>query len=90
MAATSKLVLDILKPHQPSIIDLAHAIAERGVSQVEINVIEMDEMTETVTMIVEGSALDFDALAAAIRDFGASLHSIDAVVVIGDRPQSTR
>ena len=89
MAVTSKLVLDILKPHQPSIIVLAHAIAELGVSQVQVNVIEMDEMTETVTLIVEGPALDFDDLAAAIKDFGASLHSIDGVVVTGDRSPPT-
>jgi hypothetical protein len=59
MATTIRLVLDILKPHQPSIVELANTIAELCESEVQVRVAEVDEMTETVVVIVEGPALDF-------------------------------
>ena len=89
MAVTTKLVLDVLKPHQPSIVELAHVVAAKGAAEVEVNVIEMDELTETVTLTLRGSALDLDAIAAAIKDFGASVHSVDQVVVNAARSEHT-
>jgi hypothetical protein len=41
----------------------------------------MDENTETLQMVVEGRAIDFDALQASINAMGGSLHSIDEVEV---------
>ena len=83
MPTTIRLVLDILKPHQPSIVDLARTIAGQGDSEVQVRVAEVDEKTETVVVVIEGASLDFESIVAAVRDFGASLHSIDEVVVRG-------
>jgi hypothetical protein len=41
----------------------------------------MDEKTETLQLEVEASAVDFEAIKAAITSMGGSLHSIDQVEV---------
>ena len=55
MASVQRLVLDVLKPHQPNALDFAHAIAALGEGyQVDIHVIEVDEQTETLQVSIEG------------------------------------
>ncbi len=84
MVLLKRLVLDILKPHHPSVLDFGRLLAEQGESQVRLAVLEMDDKTETLQVIVEGPDIDFDRLQAAITEFGASLHSIDEVEVVGE------
>ncbi len=85
MSSVKRLVLDVLKPHQPNTLDFALAIASLGEDyQVDIHVLEVDEKTETVQAIIEGSNLDFDLISSAIDENGASLHSIDEVSVAGN------
>ena len=83
MAAIKKLVLDVLKPHRPNIVEFAQRLADRG-DRVKVIVVEMDDKTETLVVEVEGTNIDFDSLAESISDFGGSLHSIDEVEVAGD------
>ena len=46
---------DVLKPHQPNALDFAHAIAALGEGyRVDIQVIEVDEQTETLQVSIEG------------------------------------
>ncbi len=74
------LVLDVLKPHDPSIIELAQRlVALDCIEGVEINVIEVDARTETVTVSLVGRAVDFDAVRAEIEEAGATVHSVDQV-----------
>ena len=42
---------------------------------------EMDENTQTLQLQVSGSDIDLAAIESAITRLGASLHSIDKVVV---------
>ena len=82
MVAVKKIVLDVLKPHHPSALEFSLGIANTGSDyRVAITVLEVDENTETLQIIVEGSAIDFDAVQAAINELGGSLHSVDEVVV---------
>ena len=82
MDLVKRVVLDVLKPHQPSAIEFAQAIAKVGVDyRVRLSVIEMDENTETVQIVVEGNAIDFETIQSAISNMGGSLHSIDEVEV---------
>ncbi len=82
MVAVKKIVLDVLKPHHPSALEFSSAIAEVGQDYtVALNVLEVDENTETLQIVVEGSAIDFEAVQSAISDLGGSLHSVDEVVV---------
>jgi hypothetical protein len=46
-----------------------------------LTVCEVDEKTETLQVVVEGSAINFEAVQAVIRGMGGSLHSIDEVEV---------
>ena len=84
MASVQRLVLDVLKPHQPNALEFAHAIAALGESyRVTIRVVEVDEQTETLQVSVDGEGLDFERINSTIDEAGASLHSIDEVCVVG-------
>ena len=80
MASVQRLVLDVLKPHQPNALEFANAIAALGNGyRVEIRVVEVDEKTETLLVAIEGDGLDFERINSTIDESGASLHSIDEV-----------
>ncbi len=82
MVYVKKIVLDVLKPHQPNALDFSQTIAKVGSDyRVHLIVLEMDENTETIQIEVTGEAIDFEAIQAAIKDLGGSLHSIDQVEV---------
>ena len=82
MIYTKKIVLDVLKPHQPNALEFSKAISKAGTDyHVRLIVLEMDENTESVQVEIDGSALDFEAIQAAISSMGGSLHSIDEVEV---------
>ena len=84
MATTKKIVLDVLKPHKPSGVDFATALAELSPDyQVRLNVVEMDEKTESVILVLEGNNIEFDPIVELIKKMGASVHSIDEVEVHG-------
>ncbi len=84
----TKLVLDVLKPHQPSIVELAVALAKvKGVERVDSSVLEVDAETETIKVVVEGRDLEVEAIAETIRDLGGVVHSVDAVVAEVRRPE---
>ena len=85
MVLVKRLVLDVLKPHQPNALEFSQALARAGGNyRVCITVLEVDENTETLQVVVEGDAIDFDAVQSGISDLGGSLHSIDEVEVQGE------
>jgi hypothetical protein len=82
MLRLNRLVLDVLKPHQPNVLEFARAIAAGGEGyNVKLTVLEVDEKTESVEVVVEGPDLELDVIVATIGKLGASLHSIDGVEV---------
>ncbi len=82
MIKVKKLILDILKPHQPNVLDFASALAEQaGEIRVTVSVVEVDEKTESVVAEIEGNDIDFERLTTHIKELGASVHSIDEVQV---------
>lgn len=86
MAQVKRLVLDILKPHQPNVLEFSRVLAEQGHHRVKLTVLEMDDKTETLQVEIEGEDIDFGRIQSAISEFGASLHSIDEVEVEGTEP----
>ena len=49
MVSVKRLVLDVLKPHQPDALEFCRAIASVGDGyRVRLTVVEMDEKTETL------------------------------------------
>jgi hypothetical protein len=76
-----RLLLDVDKAvARPSVVDLARAVASvAGVGAV--NVTEIDIETVGMNVTVEGDAIDYDGVVAAIESAGAVVHSVDEVVV---------
>ncbi len=86
MVSVKRIVLDVLKPHQPNALEFSRAIAKVGVDyHVRLTVLEMDEKTETLQIEVEGNAIDFESIRSVISEMGGSLHSIDVVEVQSEK-----
>jgi hypothetical protein len=82
MVVVKRLVLDVLKPHQPNALEFSQAIASIGADyHVRLTVIEVDENTETLLLEVTGNSVDLELIQSAINEHGGSLHSIDEVEV---------
>ncbi|MDD3816138.1 MAG: DUF211 domain-containing protein [Desulfocapsaceae bacterium] len=87
MTKIRRLVLDVLKPHQPNALDFASALADLGADyHVILTVTEVDKKTESTMVTIEGADIHFDNIKAAIEKMGASVHSIDEVEVYGAEP----
>ncbi|MFC4541324.1 DUF211 domain-containing protein [Halosolutus amylolyticus] len=80
-----RLVLDVLKPHEPDILAFADAAADcAGVDAVNVDLVETDREVQNLKLTIEGDDVDATAVEAAIGDLGGTVHSIDQVVC-GDR-----
>ncbi len=76
------LVLDVLKPHSPSLPEFASFLAEfEGLTRVDITLVEMDERTESLKVVLNGTAINYDALKEYMGKQGAVIHSVDHVIV---------
>ncbi len=83
MAAIKRIVLDVLKPHSPNVVEFAQRIADDMAGcRVQVTVSEMDENTESLIVVITGDQVEFEVLSDALRSMGASLHSIDDVEVV--------
>ena len=88
MAKVKRVRLDVLKPHYPDILEFAAGLAQGGPDyEIKIQVLEMDEKTETVEIVVEGDDVKFAQLTETIKALGGSLHSIDEVEVNSAAPE---
>ena len=80
ISKTRRLVLDVLKPHQPSIIDLSAKLSGlRGVSGANISVYEIDRKVENVKITLEGTSINFGRVKEVLEHAGATVHSVDEV-----------
>ena len=80
MSDIKRLVLDVLKPHQPSIVEVSEKLsALKGVHGVNCSLEEVDQETESIKITIEGDHLDFDRIKMVLSDLGADIHSIDSV-----------
>ena len=63
MGEIKRLVLDVLKPQHPTIIELSRRIAVlSGVSGVNCTLEEVDRETESVKITVVGNAIDYESI----------------------------
>lgn len=82
MANIRRIVLDVLKPHTPGIVELAIKLADlSGVYGVDISLIEMDQKVENVKITCEGDSINYSNVEQVIKESGASIHSLDKVSV---------
>jgi len=85
MGSIRRLVLDTLKPHNPSIIEMASQISDMdGVSAVNISIYEVDRKVENAKITVEGSDISSGDVMDLIEELGGAVHSVDEVVA-GDK-----
>jgi hypothetical protein len=80
LANVRRVVLDVLKPHSPSMVDLANQLADLdGVDGVNLALLEMDQKVENVKITCEGEAINFEEVEKIILRNGATIHSLDEV-----------
>ncbi|CAD6494204.1 MAG: putative ArCR_ [Candidatus Argoarchaeum ethanivorans] len=80
MSGIKRLVLDVLKPHRPTSIDLSVAVSSLNhVTGVNLSLYEVDQETENVKITIEGDDIVFDEVKNVIEQFGAAIHSVDEV-----------
>lgn len=81
MANTKRLVLDVLKPHDPGKLKMTDEITDlSSVSSVNCILYEVDKKVENVKLTIIGTDLDFDKIEDKIESLGGSIHSIDEIV----------
>jgi len=75
-----RLVLDVLKPHHPLILEYATALSElENISGVNLSLYEVDQQTENIKVTIEGDDLNYEQIKEIIEDMGAVIHSIDEI-----------
>jgi len=80
MGNLRRLVLDVLKPLNPSIVNLVQALANlEGVDGANISIYEIDRRVENAKITIEGHNLSYDEISGLIKENGGSIHSIDEV-----------
>lgn len=80
MTSIKRLILDVLKPHTPSIIELAERLGYlHGISGVNISLEEVDAETDSVKITIEGTDISYKSVKKEISECGAVIHSIDGV-----------
>ena len=78
----TKVMLDVLKPREVDLIELASALCSLdGVKYVEVVVTEVDAKTETVKITINGDNLDIDDINEEMTTYSTVVRSIDAVTV---------
>ena len=80
MAPITRLVLDVLKPHDPDVATFATRLGDlEDIEGATATVIEVDETVKTLRVTIEGDDLDLETIREEIEDLSASVHSIDQV-----------
>jgi hypothetical protein len=76
----SKIVLDVMSPAQQSMVDLAERLSKiEGISQVDINLQELEKNVEDFKVTLDGYGLDYERIREALKDFGAVIRNVDSI-----------
>ncbi|MGD2178642.1 MAG: DUF211 domain-containing protein [Anaerolineae bacterium] len=80
MGNLRRLVIDVLKPLEPSIVEMVQMLAElEGVDGVNISIYEIDRRVENAKLTVEGQSVPYQQIIEMIEESGGAVHSIDEV-----------
>ena len=75
-----RLVLDVLKPHKPTVIELSLGLSNlEGVEGVNTITYEIDQQVENVKIVIAGENIDFETIKKKLEEMGATIHSVDEV-----------
>ncbi len=88
MITVKRLVLDILKPHQPDALAFCKELAKlKPGYRVSLSLEEMDDNTQTLQLEICGEAIDLGPIEEAIAGMGGSVHSVDQVEVLNEQDE---
>ena len=75
-----RLILDVLKPHKPNVVELSEALSHlEGVDGVNIIINEMDQKVENAKVIIAGASISFEDIKQKLEEWGATIHAINEV-----------
>ena len=91
MAPVRRIVVDVLKPHDPPLLEFARRVGDvEGVEGVNASLVELDNEVQNVKLTFEGETLAFEEIEATVERLGGTVHSVDQVAcgerVVEDRP----
>jgi hypothetical protein len=80
MTTLRRITLDVLKPHEPSMLAFTERVAEvESVDGVTASLIELDQEVQNIKLTAEGAGLEYEAVESAIGGLGGTIHSVDQV-----------
>jgi hypothetical protein len=75
-----RLILDVLKPHKPGVIEVSEALSNlEGVEGVNVIIYEIDQQVENAKIVIVGKSIDFEGIKKKLEEMGATIHSVDEV-----------
>ncbi|WP_459191677.1 DUF211 domain-containing protein [Halosimplex sp. J119] len=78
MSTLRRVTLDVLKPHDPPLLEFTEHVADiEGVDGVSSSLIELDQEVQNVKLTIEGDALDYATIEEAVGGLGGTVHSVD-------------
>ena len=81
MAKIRRLVLDIMKPHEPSVIEYSSELADLDcIEGVNSSMVEIDHEVENIKVTLEGDSINYEVVEDVIERLGGSVHSVDKVL----------
>jgi hypothetical protein len=80
MAPVRRLVVDVLKPHTPPLLEFTRRVGEiDSVEGVSASLIELDNEVQNLKLTFEGEDLDFESIEETVERLGGTIHSVDQV-----------
>jgi hypothetical protein len=80
LSEIKRLILDVLKPHNPSIVDVSRQLSDlNGVSGVNCELEEVDKETDSIKITIEGTDIGYEDVEKTLESMGAVIHSVDGV-----------
>ncbi len=74
------LVLDVLKPHRPSVVELALRLSElENVDGADVTVVEVEKDVENIKITIRGKDISFERVEQIIQENGSAIHGVDKV-----------
>jgi hypothetical protein len=80
MSVLRRLVLDVLKPHDPPLLEFTERVsAVESIDGVTSSLIELDQEVQNIKLTIEGENLNYEGIEAEIESLGGTVHSVDQV-----------
>jgi hypothetical protein len=81
MTQIRRIVIDVLKPFEPTTVEVAREVAAcGGVEGVNVSLIETDQKVQNIKLTIEGADVDYDDVLDTIEELSGSVHSVDQVI----------